>query len=172
MRPIGPSEYREALRHLAIQGLQEGYEVAEVAELLDVAPCSVRRWRQAHRLHGDAGLAAVPQPGRPARLTAAQQAQVLQWTQRDPRDFGLVTERWTAPRLAALIQRNFGVQYHPRYLNHWLRHHRISPQIPAPVARERSQGEVDGWLRYRWPRIRKRGRMPAPPSFSPMKVAF
>lgn len=160
------------MRRLAIERLLEGYEVAEVAEFLGVAPFSVRRWWQAYRVHGEAGLAAVPHSGRPSRLSAKQAAEVLRWTERDPREFGFVSQRWTAPRLAVVIERRFGVHFHPRYLNAWLRRHCISPQVPALVARERSQAVVDWWLHYRWPRIRKRGSVPVRPSFSATKVAF
>ena len=50
---------------LAVARLLEGYEPAEVATFLEVAPSSVRRWWQAFEKDGWSGLAATPVSGRP-----------------------------------------------------------------------------------------------------------
>jgi transposase len=67
-----------------------------------------------------------------------------------------MTERWTAPRLAFLIERSFGIRLHPRYVNQWLTNHGVTPQIPERQPRERNQALIDAWTRYQWPRIKKR----------------
>ena len=114
MRPKGSPELREALRRLDVARVREGWEVAEVAAFVGAEPRFVRRWAAAHARDGDAGLAAAPVPGRPARLTAAQEARVLGWLDQAPSDFGFVTRRWTAPRLAAAIERELGVRFDHR----------------------------------------------------------
>src|SRR4051794_5906827 len=108
MRPRGSPETREALRRLAVARGLDGYDVPEVAAFVGVAPFSVRRWVAAYERDGEGGLAAVPHPGPAPRLTPDQEARVVSWVGRDPREFGFPTERWTAPRLAAVIDREFG----------------------------------------------------------------
>jgi transposase len=102
-----------------------------------------------------AALKAKPHPGRPPRLSASQERQVLQWFRRSPREFGFPTDLWSAPRVTGLIQRKFGKEFHPHYINQWLAERRVTPQKPERQARERNDREVRRWLRKEWPRIKK-----------------
>jgi transposase len=131
-----------------------------VAHILGVTPLTIRRWLAAYRQGGDAGLAAKPTPRPHPRLTAEQQAQVLSWLSEDPRHFGFSTELWTAPRVAVLIERTFGVHYHPRYLNAWLKARGITPQKPRRRSREREESQIRQWRQEDWPRIKKKGPRP------------
>src|SRR5262249_47397043 len=143
----------ERLRRLAVQRVREGKMPAQVAEFLGVHPASVRKWWKAYQQHGDPGLAAKPHPGRPPKLTPARQLQVLNWLRKNPKSFGFATELWTAPRVAQVIQRKFGVHFHPRYLNAWLTERGITPQKPQKQPRERDNDAIQRWRRYQWPRI-------------------
>ncbi len=172
MRPKGSPETRETIRRLAVARVSEGYDVSEVAAFLGVAPFSVRRWVAAYERCGAEGLAAVPHAGPTPRLTDAQEARVLSWLVREPKEFGFVTHRWTAPRLAAVIERELGVRFNHRYLNDWLARRRITPQIPARPAREQDPALVAWWLRYRWPRIKKKRRPTGRRSCSPTRAGF
>lgn len=71
---------------------------------------TVYGWVAAARERGREALAAKPVPGRPSKLTDAQQEQLYDWVVGgDPRqlqfDFGL----WTRKVVAELIDREFGV---------------------------------------------------------------
>jgi transposase len=149
-----PAEWARR-RRLAVQRLRLGYTQQEVANFFDVHPRSVQRWMQAYREGGMAGLKAKPHRGRPPRLSSQEERQVLQWFRRSPREFGFPTDLWSAPRVADLIQRQFGKKFHPHYLNQWLAERRITPQKPERQARERDDREVRRWLREDWPRIKK-----------------
>jgi transposase len=153
MRTRGSSQELERLRRLAVERVREGKKPSQVAEFLGVHPASVRKWWKAYRKKGGAGLAAKPHPGRPSKLTPARQGQVLNWLRKNPRSFGFTTELWTARRVAQVIERKFGVQYHPRYLNEWLTARGITPQKPQRQPRERDDDAIRRWLRYQWPRI-------------------
>jgi transposase len=153
MRTRGSPEELERRRRLAVERVSEGYDKTEVAEFLGVHPSSVRRWWSAYQQHGDAGLAAKPVPGRPHKLTPAQETQVLRWLHENPKSFGFATELWTAKRLAFLIKRKWGVEFHPNYLSAWLTQRNITPQKPEKRARERDEAAIEHWRTHEWPRI-------------------
>ena len=149
----------EQLRRLAVWMVLDGDPPGRVAGLLDVSERSVwrwlGRWRRRGRL-GDAGLATRPRSGRPPKLTGRQAAQVLRWIGRSPCDSGFATERWTAPRVAAVLAERLGVGMSHRYLNAWLRVRGVTPQVPPRLPRERDEGLIAAWLAHAWPGIKKR----------------
>lgn len=146
----------EQRRRLAIGWILEGQKPAEVADLLRVSERSVWRWLSAWRRGGEEELATHPGRGRPSKLRPAQTQQVLRWLEASPCDLGFASERWTAPRLAALIQQRWGVRMNHRYLNDWLARHGITPQVPQRRPRERDEAVIRGWIEHQWPRIKKR----------------
>jgi transposase len=164
MRTKGSAQELENRRRLAVARVHDGYTQAEVARFLGVHPRTVGRWVAAHRAGGDAGLAPKPHPGPTPRLTPEQERAVLGWFDKDPTEFGFPTSLWTAPRLAQLIARTFGVHYHPRYLNAWLAARRITPQKPERRARERDPERIARWLKHDWPRIKKKRAASVPMS--------
>lgn len=155
MRPHGTALELERRRRLAVARVRSGYTQTEVAQFLGVHPTSVGRWVKAYREGGRAALASKKSPGRPRKLTAAQDREVMGWFSRSPTEFGFSTDLWTAPRVAKLIAKKFRVRFHPRYINQWLAERRITPQKPTRQARERNEREVRRWLREEWPRIKK-----------------
>jgi len=57
-------------------------------------------------------------------------------------------------RVAALIQRHFGVAYHPDHVRRLLNKRlRWTSQKPQKRARERNLKEVERWIADDWPRI-------------------
>lgn len=164
----------EQLRRLAVLMVNDGDVPEEVADLLEISERSVwrwlSRWRRRGRL-GDAGLATRPGRGRPPKLTGRQAAQVLRWIRSSPCDFGFATERWTAPRVAAVIEQRLGVQMNHRYLNDWLRVRGITPQVPPRLARERDEGLIAAWVAHAWPGIKKRPSPATRALFSRTKAA-
>lgn len=156
MRTVGSPAELERRRLLAIQRVAEGYSAEEVAEFLGVNPGTVRRWVTAFRHHGAAGLVAQPVPGRPPKLSATQEKIVRRWLSDCPTEHGFATELWTAPRLAQLIEQEWGIHFHPGYLAAWLRQRGYTPQKPRRVARERNEEAIARWLAQDWPRVKKR----------------
>ena len=165
MRPQGSADQLECRRRLAIRLLDQGLDPPEVAAAVGTTVRSVQRWRADAAGLGEssAALAAVPHPGATAKLTCEQVAGVRAWLARDPGDFGFVGERWTAPRVAELIAREFRVSMNHRYLNRWLlRHGGFTPQLPQRRPAERDEVAVARWVGVEWPRIKKR-----PPAWAP-----
>lgn len=153
----------ERRRRLAVDRVGSGYSQQETADFLGVSKGAVSQWMKAHRRRGEAGLAAKPRPGRPRKLTKRQERTVLNWFNKSATEFGYSNELWTAPRVARLIRRKWGVKFHPRYVCQWLAQRRITPQKPQRVPRERDDGAIDKWLRYDWPRLQNAPRASAPP---------
>lgn len=158
---IPPSE---ELRRLAIEMVERGEAPEEVADVLGVSERSVWRWLARWRNNPGAGLGVQPGRGRPAKLSAEQAAEVLAWLDHKATAFDFPNERWTAPRIATLIQKCFGLTLHPRYLNDWLTRHGVSAQLPQRVSAGRDEVRIRGWLAHQWPRIKKKfgsGRRPS-----------
>ena len=149
----------EGVRLLAVRLVLRGEPPDEVAERLGVSERSVwrwlGRWRRRGRLGEDA-LAVRPGRGRPPKLDAAQAARVSRWLDGRASDFGFTTDRWTAPRVASLIESRLGVRMNHRYLNEWLRGRGVTPQVPPRQARERDEAMIGAWLAHAWPGIKKK----------------
>jgi len=156
MRSKGTAAELEARRVTAVRRVNEGWAQKDVAAFLGVHPVTVAKWVARHRDAGDDGLKAKPTPGRPRFLTADQERKVLAWLAESPTVHGFDTDLWTARRVAELIRKKFGVQFHPNYLRQWLSKRNYTPQKPARRARQRDQAAIDRWVAEDWPRIQKR----------------
>ena len=154
MRSRGTAEELERRRRLAVERVLEGFSQQEVADFLGVAKSSVSGWMKAHRRGGWAALKAKHHPGKPRKLTAEQEQQVLGWFQHSPTEFGFGNELWTARRVAQLIRREFSVDFNFRYISHWLARRRITPQKPRRQPRERNELAIQEWVRNDWPRLK------------------
>jgi transposase len=160
MRTKGTPLELQRRRQLAVQRVAEGYSTEEVADFLDVAPRSVWRWLAAFRRQGATGLAARPGLGLgpPPKLTHTQEKIALRWLSDSPSEYGFPTDLWSAPRLAQLIEQEFGIHFHPHYLSTWLRQRGYTPQKPRRVHREQDDKVIARWLTQDWPRIKRKAR--------------
>jgi transposase len=155
MRSAGSTAVVQYRRCLGVQRVADGYSAEEVADFLGVDPRTVRRWLAADR-DPDGGSVAGPGPGRPSKLTSTQEKIVLRWLSESPTEYGFLTDLWSAPRLARLIEQAFGTHFNPDYLGTWLRQRGYTPQKPRRVPRERDDKEIARWLAQDWPRIKQK----------------
>ena len=130
---------------------------AAIARHLGVSRASVCRWAAIVRRQGRHGLRARPKAGRPPRLGARAWARLGRLLAHGAVAAGFETERWTLRRVAALIRREFGVRYHPRYLERPLKAHGFTAQRPATRAKERDERAIAAWPRREWVAIKKAG---------------
>src|SRR2546421_531116 len=114
MRPKGTAAELERRRHRAVQLVDEGESPAVVARVLGVTRSSLHRWRRMARQ--GYGLSAKPVPGAHRRLTDPQLRALEQLLDQGAPAQGFPNEIWTAARVAQVIQRYFGVQYHPEHV--------------------------------------------------------
>jgi transposase len=151
-RPIGSAEELERRRTRAVELLGKGESPTTIARVLGVHVTSVHRWRR--MAHCPGGLAAVPQPGPTPGLSDAQLRQLEALLLMGAKKHGWPNELWTAARVAAVIERQFGRRYHPEHVRKIL-HGRLnwSSQKPRRKARERDDKEVERWKGDELPRI-------------------
>jgi hypothetical protein len=62
---------------------------------------------------------------------------------------------WTCPRVAHLIEQEFGVHYHQGHVGKILVGLHWSPQRPTGRAREHNEEEIQPWKKKVWPAIKK-----------------
>lgn len=155
MRPSGSPAQLAYRRQLGGKLLARGKGVREVARLLEVAPSSVSRWKQALGRGGERALRAKPHAGPTPRLSKTQKRQLLATLVAGPRAAGYAAELWTCPRVAEVIRHQFGVAYHPAHVWRLLRAWLWRPQIPEHRARERDEVAITRWPRQTWPRLKK-----------------
>jgi transposase len=156
MRPPGTPKELEKRRRRAVQLLESGQTLSAVARHVEAAASSVFRWWQAYRRKGTRGLAAKPTPGRPPRLSAGPKRQLVKRLTRGALRAGHRTDLWTLPRVAALVQEQFGVRYHPAHVWKVLTALGWSGQKPERRAVERDEAAIAQWTRGEWPRIKTR----------------
>ena len=164
MRSKGTPSELEAIRRRVVKSVLAGQTQTSVAKAFGIHPVTVAKWMARHRAEGDAGLVAKPAPGRPRSLTPEQDRQVRQWLAEKPTAHGYPTDLWTARRVADLIRRRFGIEYHPDYLREWLTKRGYSPQRPARKARQRNDEAIVHWVANDWPSIQKKRKNSKPTS--------
>jgi transposase len=172
MRSKGTAAELEARRFRAVELLQSGQSTAEVARLLGAGHSSVKRWKSALAKGGVDALAAKPHPGTPSKLSDDQKARLVEILVAGPLASGYLTDLWTCRRVADVVQKTFGVSYHPDHLGRILHDLGFPPQKPEQLARERDEEAIERWRNRTWPRIKRGPVVGVKPWYFLMKRAF
>jgi transposase len=133
-----------------------GLAQATVARRLGVSRQTASRWQQWWRSGGVVALRGAGRTGRKSKLSRDELCRLEACLLAGPRCYGFETDLWTLKRIARVIRRVFRVAYHPCHVWKLLGQLGWSCQRPERRARERNQEAIGRWLRYRWPRIKKR----------------
>jgi transposase len=171
--PAGVRRDFEALekrRFQAIRLLDEGLNQSEVAQRVKVARQTVVRWVAQYRERGKEGLRKAGRVGRKARLSVPQRERLEGLLLRGPEALGYQTPLWTCPRVAHLIEQEFGIRYHEGHVWKILVGLGWSPQRPTGRARERNEQAIRAWKRRTWPAIKKKRVPKAARSSSSMRA--
>jgi transposase len=150
-------------RHRDFEGMQErrkraarlfarGETQADVARQLAVSRQSVSRWHADWEREGVRALKGAGRAGRLPRLSAVQLRPIDHALRRGPRAHGFATDLWTLERVAAVIEAQTGVVYHPGHVWKLLRDKLgWTRQRPARRAVERDDEAIAAWVATDWP---------------------
>lgn len=155
MRPFGTPKQLEKRRLKAMELLDTGLSLNEVARRVGSYPSSVMRWRDARERDPKQGLKSKPASGRPPKLTPSQKKRLTKLLLKGAMASGYRTELWTTARIAEIISRNFGVTYHRDHVGRLLASLGFSYQKPEGRALERDDEAIEEWKRKEWPRVKK-----------------
>src|SRR6266542_6100266 len=128
VRPRRDFEAMEERRMRAADLFRRGVIPAEIARQLGVTHQVVSEWRKAWQEGGRAALRGAGRAGRRRKLSTAQLAKVERVLAKGAEANGYVTDLWTLPRVAEVIERVTGVSYQCCATGlcgsgfHWLRH--------------------------------------------------
>jgi transposase len=153
MRPFGTGKQLAQRRQRALDLLERGQRLSQVATQLGTTPQSVGRWRHEAQLckRHRRGRA----PGRPCHLSAPQLQRLVVALKRGAYAYGYAEEYWTLDRIAHLIWDLFGVRYRASSVWYVLQRLGWSCQKPQRRSLARNDRAVAHWKQYVWPHIKK-----------------
>ncbi len=160
------TNWREGRRLRAWELFQEGWPQQRIAAALGVTKGAVSQWLSRAKADGPQALRHRKPPGRRSKLTHQQRLQLLALLAQGPPAFGFRGDVWTQPRVAQIIRRHFGVQYHPSQVGRILKQYNWSRQKPLKRASQRDEAAIRRWQEERWPALKKRPGTKAGPSSS------
>lgn len=155
MRPFGSPKQLQKRRLKAMELLDSGLSLNEVARRISCDASSVMRWRDARKKHGAKGLEPRSASGRPPKLTARQKKRIVTFLLKGAMAHGYSTELWSTARIAELIKRHFGITYHRDHIGRLMASLGWSYQKPSKRALQRNEQAIKEWKRKEWPRIKK-----------------
>lgn len=167
--PAGVRRDFEALEQRRMEGirlLRKGLQQSAVARQLNVCHRSVGRWAKAYAEQGRASLRKAGRAGRKPRLRGEDLKRLERGLLKGPEALGYETPLWTSGRVADLIEREFGVRYHPGHVWRILVRLGWSCQRPQGRARERNEEAIRHWKKVQWPAIKKKPARRGAPSSS------
>jgi transposase len=149
-------EGMEQRRKRAARLFARGVNQADVARQLAVSRQSVSRWHADWLSGGTRALKGAGRAGRLPRLSAVELRRIDQALRQGPRAHGFGSDLWTLERVAAVIEAQTGVAYHPGHVWKLLRDKLgWSRQRPARRAVERDDEALAAWVASDWPRIKR-----------------
>jgi transposase len=142
MRPIGTPEELERRRRRAVELVKQGEHPATVARFLGCGRSSVYTWVKLDR-EASRDLAARPHTGPKPRLSDEQIKQLEDLLLKGAKAHGWPDASWSAQRVAEMIGRHFGVEYHVEHVRKIIRRRlNWSSQKPQKKAKQRNEAKI------------------------------
>jgi transposase len=132
---------------------QEGWTGRAIAKALGVTEGAVSQWLKRAREQGPEALHHRMPPGAAPKLTAEQLAQLPGHLAHGAEAYGFLGDVWTTKRVATVIEREFGVRYHPAHVSRLLHQIGWSVQKPRHRATQRDDAAIEQWYQERWPAL-------------------
>src|SRR5262249_47952404 len=145
----------EEVRRRAIQAVERGIDVTQVAEAYGVHRGTLHRWLARYNLEGAQGLVRRSGSGRPRKLTGLGEAD-FRWLVLQPASaFGYETDLWTVGRLQVVLEEYVGTDLSKDTVWRRLREAGLTYQKPERHYWEADEEARQEWLRREVPRIRR-----------------
>src|ERR1700733_5443048 len=104
-----PHDWKEWRRFRAWELKQQGWSQHDIAVALGVTSGAVSQWIHTVEAGGAEALRSHTSPGHPAKLTLCQRSQIPDFLWHGAEAYGFRGEVWTCPRVAQVIEWEFGV---------------------------------------------------------------
>lgn len=142
MRPNGTADELERRRRRAVELMQQGESPTVIARILGVCRTSLYRWLAMAKTSPEA-LTATPHPGPTPRLSDEQIQELEGLLLQGAKAHGWHNDLWSAHRVAEVIRRHFGVEYHVEHVRKVIRRRlNWSSQKPQKKARQRNDEKI------------------------------
>jgi transposase len=138
---------------LAILAVTEGQSCDDVARTLRVTPKTVHQWLRQLLVAGRHGWQRKKSPGRPSKLTKAQQHELAKLIDAGPVQAGFTSACWRSPMIQPLIYERFGVFYNVFYIAQLLQNLGFSYQKAAFVSAHLNEEKRHAWCTTTWPQL-------------------
>jgi len=159
MKAFRPSRDFTGLKERRIHAaklFKKGETQAAVSRILHVSRQSASRWYEKWQSGGTRALNGAERAGRKPRLTTKQLNDLDATLRAGSKIQGFQSNLWTLPRIAQVIHRQTGVEYHPGHVWKILQRLGWTLQRPAKRAKERNDQAVQEWVANKWPAIKKK----------------
>jgi transposase len=149
-------DWLEGRRRRAWELKQQGWKQQDIAAALGVTKGAVSQWMRRAREGGVEALRRHPPPGPTPKLTQEQMKQLPGLLAPGAEAYGYRGQVWTTKRVAEVIWRTFGINYHPAHVSRLLRSVRLSVKPPIERATQRDEQAIAAWQSETWPALKKR----------------
>jgi transposase len=153
MRRKGTNQELAKQRKRGLALLKSGKKPKAVAEILNVTPHTICRWRrEAQKPRQKKALRPL---GRPSKLSVQQLKKLEKVLDKGAYASGYASDYWTLDRITHLIWQLFQVRYHPSAVWHVLTRMGWSSQRPQRRALHRNEAAIAVWKKDVLPAIKK-----------------
>jgi transposase len=135
---------------------RRGWLEVDIAAALGVNKGTVSRWLALAEAAGAEGLRAHPPAGHPPKLNVDQLRRIPEFLSYGAEAYGFRGEVWTCPRIAQVIQLEFGVRYHKDHVSRLMKELGWTPQVPHTRAVQRDEVAIKRWRLQVWPELRRK----------------
>jgi transposase len=155
-------------RKRALELMIQGWNESEIAKIFGVTQSAVSQW-----INLEQNVAMNEgKRGRPCQLDLRQKNMIPEFLSHGAEAYGFKGDVWTCARVAKVLYREFGIQYHSRQVGRLLKDLRWTPQKPIIRASQRDESKINEWKTKIWPALKKNLIETKKSSFFPMNLDF
>ena len=143
------------IRLRAVQAVQSGMSLVDVAAAYQTDRCTVHRWMSRYKENGDQGLVRKEGSGRPRSLEAVTEGQWRAIVLKPASTFGFETDFWTCGRIRQVLHEQLTVEVSVPTIWRRLREAGLTYQKPEREYFEKDDEQRQAWLREELPQIRE-----------------